>query len=129
MRRDDRRPTTDDGPPTTDHRPPTALPPVAAGRPSSVVGGPSSVFGPPLRILQVVTSSIGGAAEHVLSLTGGLQARGHDCTLAFAPGEPLDGAFAATGARLVHLRMRRTVDLPALAADTAALYQLMRRER
>jgi glycosyltransferase involved in cell wall biosynthesis len=85
--------------------------------------------GYPLRVLQVVTSSIGGSADHVLNLTLGLQAGGHECTLAFGPGEPLDEAFAATGARLVHLRMRRALDLPALAADTVTLCRLMRRER
>jgi glycosyltransferase involved in cell wall biosynthesis len=82
----------------------------------------------PLRVLQVITSSIGGAADHVMSLTAGLTALGHDCTLAFGPGEPLDDAFAATGARLVHLRMRRGIDPGALAADTVTLYRLMRRE-
>jgi glycosyltransferase involved in cell wall biosynthesis len=83
----------------------------------------------PLRILQVITSSIGGAAEHVMNLTSGLSRRGHACTLAFGPGEPLDDAFAATGARLVHLRMRRAIDPAALAVDTITLYRLMRRER
>jgi glycosyltransferase involved in cell wall biosynthesis len=82
----------------------------------------------PLRVLQVITSSIGGSGEHVLHLTRGLQARGHACTLAFGPGEPLDEEFAATGARLAPLRMRRAIDPAALAADTIALYRLMRRE-
>jgi glycosyltransferase involved in cell wall biosynthesis len=85
--------------------------------------------GCPLRVLQVVTSSIGGSADHVLNLTIGLQASGHECTLAYGPGEPLDDAFAATGARLVHLRMRRAMDLPALAADAMTLYRLIRREQ
>src|SRR5688572_4252042 len=93
-----------------------------------IAAQPSST-GRRLRVLQVVTSSIGGSGEHVLNLTRGLQASGQDCTLAFGPGEPLDDAFAAAGARLVHLRMRRTVHLPALAADTVTLCRLMRRER
>src|SRR5437870_1980177 len=110
-------PGTDDGRPTTDGNnvAPVVQPPPVIGRASSVVGRPSSVVGAQrLRVLQVITHSFGGAAEHVLSLTAGLQAHGHNCTLAFAPGEPLDDAFAATGARLVNLRMRRTIDLPAL---------------
>jgi glycosyltransferase involved in cell wall biosynthesis len=82
-----------------------------------------------LRVLQVITHSFAGAADHVLNLTAGLQARGHDCTLAFTPGGPLDAAFAATGARIVPLRMRRSVHLPFLAADTLTLYRLIRRER
>jgi glycosyltransferase involved in cell wall biosynthesis len=82
-----------------------------------------------LRVLQVITHSFAGAADHVLNLTAGLQARGHDCTLAFTPGGPLDAAFAGTGARTVHLRMRRSVHLPLLAADTLTLYRLMKRER
>lgn len=82
-----------------------------------------------LRVLQVITHSFAGAADHVLNLTAGLQARGHDCTLAFTPGGPLDAAFAGTGARIVPLRMRRSVHLPYLALDTVALYRLIRRER
>jgi glycosyltransferase involved in cell wall biosynthesis len=61
-----------------------------------------------IRILQFITTTIGGAGEHVLMLATGLDPDQYDVTVCFSPGCPLDKDFYEAGLKVVPIEMRRT---------------------
>jgi glycosyltransferase involved in cell wall biosynthesis len=61
-----------------------------------------------IRILQFITTTIGGAGEHVLMLAAGLDPAQYDVTVSFSPGCPQDKDFYETGLRVIPIEMRRT---------------------
>lgn len=82
-----------------------------------------------IRVLQVITTTIGGAGEHMLQLSRGLDKNRYDVTVAFAPGMPLDQAFHDAGLRVIPVAMNRSAGLVSSARAFISLVRLMRRER
>jgi glycosyltransferase involved in cell wall biosynthesis len=83
----------------------------------------------PVRILQLITTTIGGAGEHVLTLSKGLNPKKFDVAVAFSPGMPLDQAFYNHGLRVVPVTMKRGGGVTSSARALWSLVSLMRRER
>jgi glycosyltransferase involved in cell wall biosynthesis len=82
-----------------------------------------------IRIFQLITTTIGGAGEHMLQLSRGLDRSRFDVTVAFAPGMPLDQAFHDAGLRVVPVPMDRKAGLWSSFRAFVSLVRLMRRER
>lgn len=82
-----------------------------------------------VRILQLVTTTIGGAGEHVLLLSKGLDKSQFEVTVAFSPGMPLDQAFYDAGLRVIPIPMRRSGGMVTSLKGFASLLALIRRER
>jgi glycosyltransferase involved in cell wall biosynthesis len=76
-----------------------------------------------LRILQFITTTIGGAGEHVLMLAAGLDPEQYDVTVCFSPGCPLDKDFYEAGLKVVPIEMRRTGGL----TSSVVAYRHLRR--
>ena len=72
-----------------------------------------------MRILHLITSlDMGGAQKHLLAVVKGLRNRGHQADVAFFKNPTLAADFAATGATVIDLYARGTLDpmlLPRLA--------------
>jgi glycosyltransferase involved in cell wall biosynthesis len=81
-----------------------------------------------IRVLHVITTTIGGAGEHVLLLAKSLDKSKFDVTVAFGPGMPLDAEFEAARLRVVRLPLNRSASLGSAAAGLG-LTRLMRKER
>lgn len=77
----------------------------------------------PCRVLHVITTNLGGAGQHVLTLVKGLVAHGWAVEVAVSPGGPLDQEFAASGATMHWIEMDRKVSP---MRDLGALCQLRR---
>ncbi|CAG0935230.1 glycogen synthase [Thermoflexales bacterium] len=61
-----------------------------------------------IRVLQFITTTIGGAGEHVLMLAAGLDPSQYDVTVSFSAGCPLDKDFYEAGLKVIPIEMRRT---------------------
>jgi glycosyltransferase involved in cell wall biosynthesis len=85
--------------------------------------------GEKIRVLQIVTTTIGGAGEHLLLLSKGLDRNRFEVTVAFSPGMPLDPEFEKAGLRVVHLPMDRSASILTNLKGFFQLLALMRRER
>jgi len=78
-----------------------------------------------LKILQISSAqSIGGGERHLLDLTNGLTARGHDLYAALRPGSPLIGELAGLGKKISTLPLRNALD----AASARKLAGLVRQQ-
>ena len=76
-----------------------------------------------LKILQISSAqSIGGGERHLLDLTNGLTARGHDLYAALRPDSPLLGELAGLGKKISTLPLRNALD----AASARKLAGLVR---
>lgn len=82
-----------------------------------------------IRVLELVTSTAGGAGWHVLRLALGMQQRGFDVSVAFGPGYPLDALFAQNGLRTHVLAMRRSLSPPRNILAGFQVLDLLRRQR
>lgn len=78
---------------------------------------------PRIRVLQLITTTIGGAGEHVLMLAAGLDPAQYDVTVSFSPGCPLDKEFYQAGLKVIPIEMRRTGGL----TRSATAYNQLRR--
>lgn len=76
-----------------------------------------------IRVMQFITTTIGGAGEHVLMLATGLDPEQYDVTACFSPGCPLDKEFYEVGLKVIPLEMRRTGGL----TRSVAAYRQLRR--
>jgi len=81
-----------------------------------------------IKILQLITTTIGGAGEHVLMLASGLDPARFDVTVSFSPGYPLDHAFYEAKLKVVPIEMRRTGGIMTSIKAYRALRKLLSEE-
>jgi|YNPMSStandDraft_1061717.scaffolds.fasta_scaffold01204_7 glycosyltransferase involved in cell wall biosynthesis len=81
-----------------------------------------------IKVLQLITTTIGGAGEHVLMLASGLDPEQFDVTVGFSPGYPLDHAFYEAGLRIVPIEMQRTGGIMTSIKAYRALRELLHEE-
>jgi len=82
-----------------------------------------------IKVLQLITTTIGGAGEHVLMLASGLDPTQFDVTVGFSPGCPLDHAFYEAGLKIVPIKMQRTGGIMTSIKAYRALRELLHEER
>ena len=82
-----------------------------------------------IKVLQLITTTIGGAGEHVLMLASGLDPAQFDVTVGFSPGYPLDRAFHEAGLRIVPIEMQRTGGIMTSIKAYRTLRELLYEER
>jgi glycosyltransferase involved in cell wall biosynthesis len=83
----------------------------------------------PVRVLLVVTSSLGGAGVQACQLARGLARDGFDITVAFGPGHPQDRDFDELGVPVERLRLSRGLDPITNALGIAQVRRMMRARR
>lgn len=81
-----------------------------------------------LKILQVVTSTIGGAGMHVYYLSRYLDRQQFETAVAFTPGQHLDYLFYDAAIPVLPLHMGRNVNLRGMWHDGRMLYRYCREE-
>jgi glycosyltransferase involved in cell wall biosynthesis len=79
-----------------------------------------------IKILHVLTSTVGGAGIHVYHLSHYINKQKYVPVVAFTPGQHLDYRFYENDIEVLPLRMGRRAYLTRLAADCHQLYQYIR---
>ncbi len=79
-----------------------------------------------LKVLQVITSTVGGAGKHVFYLAHALNQEKFETAVAYTPGQHLDYLFLDHHIPVLPLTMGRTINLARLLADGVTLYRYIK---
>jgi glycosyltransferase involved in cell wall biosynthesis len=99
-----------------------------ASKSMSVVGSRAEGVRP-IRVLELVTSTAGGAGWHVLRLALGIQRRAFHVSVAFGLGYPLDKRFGEVGLHTCPVTMRRNLSPLQNIFAFFQILALLRRQR
>lgn len=79
-----------------------------------------------IKVLQIITSTVGGAGMHVVYLSQFLNGRTFSNRVAFTPGQHLDYRFHEMGTEIITLQMGRTINLKGMLKDYLLLHKYIK---
>ncbi len=79
-----------------------------------------------IRVLQLITTTVGGAGEYLVRVLDGLDRRRVETVVGFAPGAPLDAAAALRSEAVIHVPWDRRATLSGMLRATCRLTRFIR---